>query len=304
MYKKFLLRIAVFFLLALAVDQGIGLLGDYLLRNTKEDSRYLYDLLMKDEHSILFLGSSRCHAHYDTPYISDTLNLDAYNAGRDGNGVVLAHCILEKSLQRYRPKLVVLDVTPYVDMCSYQGEEDYSRFVSILKPFYRDETVAELMKKLCPEEWYKAHSGMVRYNTSLVPMMIYYLSDAGKDPYGFVATQGVIADDPPKGDKTGYVWDSEKLGLISKMMALSKSHQVPFCIAVSPEYDHYYSFPLDSLEALCKRYDVPLLNHYADTSIMMHKEWFRDPNHLNREGARVYSREIVRELKSIGLLPE
>lgn len=296
--KRFLARVLFFFLLVAIVDKGIGLIGDYLQWTTKGgDARWLNDLLMKDEHDILFLGSSRCRDHYDTPFISDTLKMRAYNAGLPGNGVVLARCILEKSLERYHPKCVVLDVTPYVDLFTNGGSEDYSRYTSILKPYFRDSEIADIMKSVSLAEWYKAHSGMVRYNTVLAPMLLYALRDPGMDPYGFTATVGTIVDDPPKGDTTAQSFDAVKYEQILKIIQMSKASAVPLFIAVSPEYNFHYSFSLDSLVSVCERYDVPLLNHYADPDINMHKEWFRDPNHLNGAGARVYSRKIAEEIK-------
>ena len=297
--RQFLVRVFIFFLMVVVIDQGIGLLGDYLQSHTKGgDVRWLNDLLIKDEHDILFLGSSRCRDHYDTPFISDTLKMGAYNAGLPGNGVILARCILEQSLERYHPKCVVLDVTPYVDLFSIQGSEDYSRYTSILKPYFRDGKITEIMKSISPAEWYKAHSGMVRYNTVLAPMLLYYLYDPGVDPYGFTATDGSITDDPPKGDKTAYSLDTVKYEQILHIIQLTKANEVPLFIAVSPEYNYHYSFSLDSLISVCGRYDVPLLNHYSDLDIITHKELFRDPNHLNGTGARVYSRKIADEIGS------
>lgn len=300
--KRFLKHTLFFFLLAVVADLGIGVWGDYLQKHTKGgEALRLNDLLMKDEYDILFLGSSRAHHHYDTPFISDTLGLKAYNAGYDGNGVILAYAILQKTLERYSPKLVVLDVTPYVDMYS-MGKEDYARYVANLRPYFRDPDIASILRDLSSAEWYKAHSGMVRYNTSIVPMTLYFLHWTGKDPYGFVYKTGVLSDESARGEKDGYEWDSTKYGYVRRIVHMAKEKSVPLIIAVSPEYNHYYSLGLDSLRTLCRENGILLLDHEADEDISNCMEFFDDPTHLNVSGARVYSRKIADEIKASALL--
>lgn len=80
--KKFIFNILVFFGIIVLIDCGISVLGGYLQNHAKGGStKKLDDLVMKDKHDIIILGSSRAVVHYDTPFISDSLNLDAYNAG-------------------------------------------------------------------------------------------------------------------------------------------------------------------------------------------------------------------------------
>ena len=111
--KKYLLHILLFFAFVAVVDVSVGSFGRYLQGHAKGGStRQFDDLVMKDQHDVLILGSSRARHHYDTPFLSDTLGLDVYNAGYDGNGVVLAVGILKMVLNRYCPKLVIFDVEP------------------------------------------------------------------------------------------------------------------------------------------------------------------------------------------------
>ena len=98
--KKYIVRIILFFAIVVLVDFVVGWAGDYLQTHAKGgDTKAINDLVKKDQHDILILGSSRAHHHYDTPFLSDTLNLDVYNAGYDGNGVILAYGILQMILE-------------------------------------------------------------------------------------------------------------------------------------------------------------------------------------------------------------
>ncbi len=94
--KKYIVHILIFFTIVAVIDISVGLAGDYLVSHVKSgDAKRTNDLAMVDKHDVLILGSSRARHHYDTPFLSDTLGLDVYNAGYDGNGVVLAYGLLE-----------------------------------------------------------------------------------------------------------------------------------------------------------------------------------------------------------------
>ena len=126
--KKFIFNILLFFGIVAVFDICVGFAGDYLQAHAKGGStKEFNDLVKKDKHDILVLGSSRAHHHYDSPFLSDTLGLDVYNAGYNGNGVVLAYGILEMAIKNYKPKLVIFDVEPAFDINVYSEDNQHKR---------------------------------------------------------------------------------------------------------------------------------------------------------------------------------
>ena len=214
--KKFLLKILLFFVIVIGVDVAVGFLGSYLNSHAKGGrTKQFDDLVAKDSHDILILGSSRAHSHYDTPFLSDTLGLDVYNGGNDGNGVVLAYGILEMVIERYQPKLVIFDVEPAFDVLIYDQDNNHTRYISHLKPYYKKEAASEIIKDINKEEWWKVQSGMIRFNTEIVEILVDNVIDRGVEKSGYLPLGGQIVKEPtPSASKSPEI-DTFKLGYIN-----------------------------------------------------------------------------------------
>lgn len=298
--RKFLLHIILFFAIVGVVDVCVGFGGRYLQGHAKGGStRKFDDLVMKDSHDVLILGSSRAHHHYDTPFLSDTLGLDVYNAGFDGNGVVLADGVLEMTLRRYRPGMVVYDVEPVFDINVYDKDNHHTRYIKNLKPYYREAGVSDIIKDVSMAEWRKVQSGLIRYNTEILGMVLDNVIDRGTERGGFQPLKGKMEKEPePKAPKD-VVRDSFKLVYIEKLIRLCQENDVPLILVGSPKYGQKNSEALQPVKEIAKKYDVRFLDYYAEPSFMAHKEWFKEPMHLNSEGARVFSKMIAQEISEL-----
>lgn len=295
--KKYLLHILLFFAIVAAIDVCVGAFGRYLQGHAKGGNTYRFDnLVMTDEHDILILGSSRAHSHYDTPFLSDTLGLDFYNAGIDGNGVVLADGILKMVLSRYQPKAVVFDVEPAFDIVVYEEDNNHTRYLSKLKPYYKEKGIPEIIKDVSEVEWYKVQSGLIRYNTEILEMIVDNVIDRGREIRGFSPLKGKIEKEPePKASKD-VVRDSFKLAYMEKLIGLCQENDVPLILVGSPKYGQKNSEALQPVKEIAEKYNVRFLDYYAEPSFMAHKEWFKEPMHLNSEGARVFTKMIANDI--------
>lgn len=297
--KKFIINILVFFGIIVLIDCGISLLGGYLQSHAKGGStKKLDDLVMKDKHDIIILGSSRAVVHYDTPFISDSLGLDAYNAGYAGNGVVLSVGLLEMILDRYSPKLVVFDVEPAFDINEYSEDNHHVRYLKYLKPYYNKLGIPDIIRDVSMEEWYKAQSGLIRCNTEIIPRIVDNVINRGMDPCGYTPIKGAMTEEPTlekKSEKS--VLDPFKLDYLQKLVTLCKKHNVPLVFVASPKYGKKNSEDVQPAKEIAERNGVTFLDYYTDERFATHKEWFKEPMHLNEVGAREYSRIIA------GILP-
>ncbi len=299
--KKYIINILVFFVIVAAIDRSVGFAGDYLQSHAKGGpTRELNDLVMVDQHDVLIFGSSRCKNHYDTPLISDVLGLDVYNAGYDGNGVVLSYGLLSLILERYQPKLVLLDVEPAFDINVYANDDNHKRYIRSLKPYYKNPVVGTIIKEVSTEEWYKAHSGMMRYNTEIINKGKDIVRALPKAGHGYVALEGELSYEP---EKKGY--DSEaqidgfKLECLENMILLAKSKDVPIAIIASPKYGRSSSEELVPAFEICRKHQVPILDYYTDSLFMQHREWFKEAMHLNSTGAREYAWIVAKEINNL-----
>lgn len=297
--RKFLLNILLFLLIVAGVDVAVGSLGGYLQSHAKGGrTKQFDDLVMKDTHDILILGSSRAHSHYDTPFLSESLGMDVYNGGNDGNGIVLAYGILDMVLERYQPQLVLFDVEPAFDIVVYDQDNNHTRYISHLKPYYRKRVASEIIKDVNTKEWYKAQSGLIRFNTEIVEIIVDNVINRGIEKKGYLPLVGSIAKEPNPSPSKPSELDSFKLRYIEKLILLCESKNIPLILVGSPKYGAKNSSAIQPVKETAERYGVTFLDFYADSVFMQHKEWFKEPMHLNREGARRFSESIINDIQS------
>lgn len=297
--KKFILKIILFFCIVVVVDLGVGAVGGYLQAHAKGGrTRTLNDFVMKDKHDVIVFGSSRAHHHYDTPFLSDTLGLDVYNAGYDGNGVVLAYGLLEMILDRYKPKMIVYDVAPSFDVYLHAADNNHRRYIEYLKPYYKVDEVGKVIKEVSVMDWYMVHSGMYCYNTSITGKFIENLRNIPMKKKGYDPMFGVYKGNANDIDDGIEVIDPFKLMYIRKFIHLTKKEGIPLVIVASPSYGRTSSERNQPVFDICAAEGVECLDYYADSTFMHHKEWFKDSSHLNSVGARMFSKIIAEEIKS------
>lgn len=291
--KRFTINILLFFAIVAIVDCGVGFVGTYLQSHSKRgDTRKINDLVMNECHDILILGSSRACHHYDAPFMSDTLGLDVYNAGFDGNGVVLSYGLLAMMLERYQPKLVIYDVEPAFDINVYSADNNHKRYIGPLKPYYKDSYIEQVIKDVSTEEWYKTHSGMMRYNTTIITKALDCISGGQDNNKGYIPLQGVYTKEPKNGDSKPII-DDFKLEYVEKLLSIAREHEVPIIVVASPKYGMVSSDNIQPVKNICANNNVPFIDYYDDAEFMMHKEWFKEPMHLNIEGARMFSEKMI-----------
>ena len=91
--------------------------------------------------------------------------------------------------------------------------------------------------------------------------------------------------------------DYFKLMFFEKMLILSQSKNIPLLVVASPKLGMKNSAELEPVIDLCQKYKVPFIDYYADIEFMQHKEWFKEPMHLNNIGARLFSSKIVDSIR-------
>ena len=294
--KRYIINILVFFIIIAIVDIGIGYIGDYFQGHSKGGySKKINDLLIKDKHDVLILGSSRALHHYDTPFLSDTLGIDVYNAGYDGNGIILADGILRMVLERYKPRLIVYDVEPAFDIEEYVNDKGNVRYISHLKPYIKHPCVSALIRDISFEEWCKAHSGMLRYNTNIISLAKDIFKNSGMDEKGFAPIDGAMTAEPNVSniDFKPLKVDDVKLRYLNDLIDICEDNMIPLIMIASPRYGEKKVEPIEMAKSVCNDRDVPFIDYYSEGTFMHHKEWFKESMHLNRVGAREFSRRLV-----------
>ena len=295
--KKFITKILIFFAIIAVIDFCVGFVGGYLQSHAKGgDTRKTNDLVMDDQHDILIFGSSRACHHYDAPFMSDTLGLDVFNAGYDGNGVILSYGLLSMVIERYQPKLILFDVEPAFDINVYAADNGNKRYITLLKPYYLNAGVSEVIRGVSEEEWLKSYSGMMRYNTTIISKTLDYLRGSGVSNNGYIPMKGVYTGEPNREQGKVTKRDTIKLDYVEKLLLLAKTKNIPIAVVASPKYGKKNADEVLPVIDICSKHNIPFIDYYANEVFMQHKEWFVEPMHMNEVGAKVFSTKLIKEI--------
>ncbi len=294
--KRYLLHILLFFALVAVVDVIVGFGGDYLQAHAIGGYTGLTnDFAQKDTHDVLVLGSSRAKHHYDTHFLSDTLGVDVYNAGYEGCGVILANGLLELVLDRYKPKLVIFDVAYSFDIIDNPNDNNNVRYIKWLKPYYKTANVGKIIKDVSMEEWYKVHSGLIRYNSVLLNELNDNINARKFGINGYEPSNGVLPDSVNIViDSSEHRVDLLKLKYIERLIHLSQSKGVPVVFVKSPRFGYTDSEIINPVKEICQRNNVPFYD-YRCREELQRPYYFCDQSHLNAQGALFFSRMLVSE---------
>lgn len=306
--KKFLLRLIGFISIFLVVYYVmIGIWGsispykfapniDYKLG--KGGHLHSKNAEMSQENNkvdILFLGSSHSFRGFD-PRIFAPAGLRTFNLGSSAQTPIQTELHLKTNLDKFQPKLVVLDVCPKILMLD--GLESALDFVS------NTDNDMESVIMVLDVNHIKAYNTLMfasfrdlfdldddfiedkRYHTD------YYIGD------GFVQKDADFKKNETEFPPITYVANSDAQESLLDVIDILKEHQIPYVLVYTPVKQKYYnSFTNnadfnDSMNALGKYYNFnPSLTYDQD----LH---FYDNDHLSQKGVVHFNREFISIIKN------
>ena len=92
-----------------------------------------------------------------------------------------------------------------------------------------------------------------------------------------------------------YQYNSRLLKLLADWRHPAMSYTC-LIFTASPQLSYQSDSVFRRFKLICQQEGIPFLNHYCDTAYTHHRALFHNANHLNREGASLYSKEIKKEM--------
>ena len=288
--KKYLLKIVLFFGIVAVVDFGFGFACEWLESHAKGGmTKRIHEITTRQKSDVVIMGSSRAHHHYVSSILVDSLGLTAYNAGINGNGIVLAKGLYAMMAKRYTPKVIIYDVEPAFDINVYAEDGNNTRYIGQLRPYYQDAQVKQIITRVDASEKYKDLSAMFRYNSRIFDLLkdFVVLSDYTQD--GFAPMYGEMKREP--GKKTAGVpsqKDTLKLSMLEEFVAELSTSDTRLILMASPKYGATSSEVFEPVKDICNKYGVEFWDYYCDTKFQR-LDYFKEPMHLNERGATDFS---------------
>ena len=297
--KKFVLKVLLFFACVVVMDFAFGQFFSYLRTHAKGGStancEYIANRCQDD---IIILGSSRTTHHYVPQIIEDSLGVTCYNCGEEGNGVVLAYGRLKMLTNRYKPKLVIYDITPEFD---YGIKDQNKKYLGYLRPYYEKEGVDDIFRDFDDDYyWLKMKSKMYQNTSRLLPNLIdnilYRDNNKGFAPLSGKFIVPIINRD----ERSLFDIDSLKLSYMQKVIEICQNNDIPLILIMSPWFNYGNSLvAYEPAFRLCESYSIPVINCINEPTICHNPDLFQDISHLNSRGASVFTKSIIPVIKEM-----
>lgn len=295
--KKLAFRGAVFFVILLVLDVSLG----YLVRSAyfRQENKYIHGIL-NTEADVIIVGSSRANSHYVPSVFKDSLGMSCFNLGSGGQNIYYYYGILGSILERYSPKVIIMDVMGGDIEERKVNTDRLSEFL----PFYRSsKSIREMIDLRGPVERIKLLSGIYPFNSQVTSIVYSYLKK-GSNPHllmdGYIPLDGIISSPLPEVEREDPVpLDMVKVGLVEKIAHWCQQKKVRLVIIVSPRFSKFVvrNPSIESLSDIVSKYDVEVWDYEQDEYFLSRGDLFRDELHLNHNGAVEYTKMIASKIK-------
>jgi len=307
------LRIVIFFILVAVLLYGVDALVTRGLRSIRTSSFGASNLAMtgKVNAEIVISGSSRALTHYNPEIISKITGKTVFNLGRNGSQTDMQLAYLKAYLaHNQKPKLVIhnLDLFSLVtskeiyDPVQYVPYIDNAPIYEGIKRVYRDAWkwrylplyayVVEDMRFT----WMKGLARLVGlqpgedYILGFEPRHTSWTGDFEK--FKSTIPNGINTEVEPEGIKD-----------LNELVQVCRSNQIRLLLVYSPEY-----FEMQGLEnnrreifaifaQLAQKNGVELWD-FSNSSICLHRTNFYNSQHLNAQGADLFSERLAKQMAS------
>lgn len=297
--KRLFTKLFIFALLFVVIDAAKGKGFSKLIANTRGgDTGKNNEIVDRTKADIILFGSSRCDHHYDPRIIADCLHMSCYNAGRDGNGILLMYPYYQLLSSRYQPKMILYDLSSF-DL----GVDDHTKYFEWLRQFYGRSAVDSMVWAINPTERYKMMCHAYRYNGKGLQIISDAIHPVQQDILGFKPLVGALDYAPKKDTSPVSVQkpiDKFKEKYLIRLIQDCKRKGTKLVFYVSPMYgQEKRSVYYDAIVSLCRKYDVPFFYHQTDKRFVYNRNYFKDGVHLNNIGAEQYTKLVVTEIKGV-----
>ncbi len=296
--KKFLMNIAIFITIVAAVDYTLGEVFLYLQAKAGGRTGAEYYICEQAKEDVIVMGSSRATYHYVSNIISEKLGMTCFNAGKDGNGIIMQYGRWKLISRRYTPRILIYDITPEFDI----EMNDNQRYIERLKPFCNNKSVRQYVSTLFPLERIKLLSRMYRYDSKIFEIISDFKrkEDFGKAS-GYIPLDGYIrqevVEDVESARKSAIDSDPVKMYYLEQLIKETREKGITVYLVVSPCWKggKYTEDAYSQIKKLADKYNVSFMN-YIESSYCVKSGYFKDSFHLNDKGARVFTEDLVSKI--------
>jgi hypothetical protein len=294
-----ILKIVGFLGLIIFMDFAVGKAFEkfYFSTTACKNEKLIHSLMTSDE-DVLFFGSSRAQHHYVPDVFKDSLQMSCFNNGLGGQNIYFHKAILESTLTRYTPKVILLDLFS-IDFEKTDADHDKAR-LTVFLPFSHVNTAARnTVLMMGWQERIKLLSKSYPFNSTFYKALRNNYFPVKAEASGYIPIHKLWNRDIENENRTLASFDDAKVRSLISFIDLAKAKFCKVIIVISPSYsllaaeDNY-----KRMAALIKdRTGTDVWDYRTDSDFLNHRELFADVLHLNETGARFFSGKIAHRIK-------
>lgn len=291
--KKFLITIVLFLLVIVGLDRAFGLFNRWL--DAKAETANYHCMYQANE-DVLILGSSYAVREIIPQVITEKTGMTCYNAGEAGNGALCAWIRYNMFVRNHTPKVILYALTPgydYVEIAS-----TYNEYLKSFRSYYTEEPAIQAMYDDLGEEYdrIKLQSAFVRCNSEWLVTMFRLAThkNVGTNGYDPFYKQFTPYEKPDSAGTETVKIDEKKFRYFECLMRDATSRGIKVVCFLPPHYyDTYHAQSHEPALALCRELNIPVIDDYNDAYYKDKPELFGDKEHLNHQGALIYTAQLV-----------
>lgn len=309
--KRGVVRLLTFFALVAALLYGIDWAVDGGLRRIRTSSFGASNLAMSGRVNaeIVISGSSRALTHYNPQIIQRVTGHSTFNLGRNGSQTDMQLAYLKAYLEHNaKPKLVIHNL----DLFSFQTSKEIYDPIQYL-PYISNHSIYEGIKRVYPDAWKWRYLPL--YGYVVEDMRFTWIKGAAR-LFGSQPREDYILGFQPRhtpwtGDfekfkasiPEGIKTEMEPQGIrdLTELIELCRNQDIRLLLVYSPEYFEMQALEKNRLDVFAKfreltnRFGVGLWD-YSDSIIGLDRGNFYNSQHLNAEGADLFSQDLAERL--------
>ncbi len=286
-------KIAVLIILLFALDNVIGKVCEYFfLKTTDGDTGGQINGILCNKSDILIFGSSRAESHYVPSVFQNELGLSTYNCGFKGSNSIYDYSLEQLVFDRYIPKIIIYDYS-YITSKYMPDKNPYDTLYPMY-PFFKNKKVFDLIKQRDRFEKYKFFSHMYPYNSKVHSILIFNIfrsirkSEKGYRPQ-FISLPMTEELSTIKDVK----YDEVLVDYLVDFWEEAIKQNVRLFVCLSPRYKKGTYLMPEKARQFIEEHNIPVIDFNLDSNKeFLDTTLYRDANHLNNTGARVFSTRL------------
>lgn len=303
--KKLVAIGLIFGLTLFVVDLSFGWAIDWLFDQQRGGKYFrLTQAIERVDTEIVIYGSSHAAHHYQPEVFTNELDRSTYNAGAQGQKIFFHNILNDLMLQRYRPKLVILNL----DYNWLYQNTALDGHLADLYPYYKEEHREILKGHLQKKDRFidlKMASNLLRYNSTLVHVLRnIYFKDA--DTNGYVPLHEAMRI-PRHTNSIRKLGDRGKLDpdaedALIDFIQRQQQAGIQLVFTISPslsQLDLSGNRSFARMLTIIQRYKVPLFDFTNHQQFVSAYPLFADRSHLNDRGSALFSRLVADKIKTL-----